>query len=175
MEPIPIAAYRRPQKSLAVRERPVRPRLRSESVPGERILADLATSHDDPHGAGRILARYAAARMLAGQADRAEAKLAFAAWRGFIAGTAECRHLEDALRTSGRARYGALLRAATAAALVGHTAGAFALSCMAWKIAADARMRRPARRAARHAARWARRSGSPGTARLWRTRARRLR
>lgn len=181
MEPIPMAAYRRRHGDVArVRETapPLglgRAGLRAEHTAGERVLGDLALAWNDAVTSARVVARFAAVRVLAGGPDVAEARALLAEWEPCIRGTAEGRALAAAVRTfEPGVRYRALRAAATAATRLGHHASALSLRAMAWDVAVQARRRGAAVGAARAAARSAAAAGGGSVAARWQRLAARL-
>lgn len=181
MDPIPIENYRmRRSRTQFVREErgrhdARRAGLRSEHIPGDRVLGDLALAWDDPVTAGRVLARFAAVRVLYGGPDRAESLAALDEWARCVIGTEEGRALRVAVQTDSPAeRYRALRVAAREASGLGHRASALALRSLMFDVAVHARRRRAAIAAARAASRSAAAVGAPALARRWSRRAKRL-
>lgn len=181
MDAIPLAAYRRRRsRTSRVREVPPAGRIgraavRAELSAGERVLADLSLAWNEPVLTGRVLARFAAVRVLSGGPDGREARRLLAEWEPCVRGTAEGRALTRALSAAEPAPRGrALHRAALEAERLGHHASALTLYGLAWESARSGRRRNAACAAAHAAARTAQLAGARRLGRLWARRARRL-
>jgi hypothetical protein len=152
-----------------------------ESVPGERVLADLDadTHHDD---ALLIMARYLVVRVArnAGRALPAfDPAIEAASAREYLDAIEldlpERRWLEAVLRATGRVSRTLVSRlnaAASAADRRGHAFGAFALRYTAWEIATRKHWHAEAARTARAIAVTAERGGGRRSRSLWSRRAR---
>jgi hypothetical protein len=152
-----------------------------ESIPGERVLADL-DPETGPDDAQLIMARYLIVRV-ARNANRAlpafEPAIEAASAREYLDAMQldlpDRRWLEAVLRATGRVSRTLVSRlnaAASAADRRGHAFGAFALRYTAWEIATRKRWHAEAARTARAIAAAAERGGGRRSRSLWSRRAR---
>jgi hypothetical protein len=153
-----------------------------EEYPGSTVLQDLVVAGGDVEAAQRILARFAATRLilivLSGGLTAAELEAERAIARTYIEvlppGDAERRVLlRLAARTSKRLRRPVTVCAIEAAELAAagqHVAGAYWLHLTAYALAFASGWRAEALRAARAIERSARAVGAAGPARDWRRR-----
>jgi hypothetical protein len=171
-------------RSRAVRARAREPELwerRAEPYPGAVVLDDLPDAVGDAAATERIVARFAATRLvllaLRGDLDAAAMADERAIARSYVervAPGAERRALERLVALTaqrlGRALARRAIEAGDCAATSGERAGAFWLHHIAYALATGAAWRAEALRAARAIERAARSAGAPRSERMWRRR-----